>query len=225
VIRIGVLASGSGSNLQALLDGCAAGRVDGTVALVLSNVPGARALDRARAAGAPAEVLPSKGVTDRAAYDAAVAARLREHGVDLVCLAGYMRLVTPGFLRAFGPTAASRGCPRVVNIHPALLPAFPGLHGARQALDAGVKLAGCTVHFVDEGTDTGPIIAQAAVPVLDGDTEATLAARILEQEHRLYPQAIQWIAQGRLSLQGRRVHLDGATPPPERLRSPAVELA
>ena len=112
-----------------------------------------------------------------------------------------------------------------MNIHPALLPSFPGLHAPRQALPAGVKVAGCTVHFVDEGTDTGPIIAQAAVPVLDGDTEATLAARILEQEHRLYPQAIQWIAEGRLSLEGRRVRLDRATPPAERLRSPAVELA
>jgi phosphoribosylglycinamide formyltransferase-1 len=225
VIRLGVLASGGGTNLQALLDACAARRIDAEVALVLSNVPGAGALERAARAGVAGACLPSKGVADRAAYDEAVVTRLHEAGVDLVCLAGYMRLVTPGFLRAFGPSAASRGCPRVVNIHPALLPAFPGLHGARQALDAGVKLAGCTVHFVDEGTDTGPVIAQAAVPVLDGDTEATLAARILEQEHRLYPQAIQWIAQGRLSLQGRRVHLDGATPPTERLRSPAVELA
>jgi phosphoribosylglycinamide formyltransferase-1 len=213
VIRIGVLASGSGSNLQAILDACAAGRVDGTVALVLSNVPGARALDRARAAGAPAEVLPSKGVTDRAAYDAAVAARLREHGVDLVCLAGYMRLVTPAFLDAFGPAPATRGCPRVLNVHPALLPAFPGLHAQRQAVEHGARFSGCTVHFVDSGTDTGPIIVQAVVPVLPDDTEETLGARILVEEHRLYPQAVQWFAEGRLSVTGRRVSLDGAAAP------------
>jgi phosphoribosylglycinamide formyltransferase-1 len=225
VIRLGVLASGGGTNLQALLDACAEHRIDAEVALVLSNVPGAGALERAARAGVPGACLPSKGVPDRAAYDEALVARLREARVDLVALAGYMRLVTPAFLRAFGASAQSRGCPRVVNIHPALLPAFPGLHAPRQALEAGVKVAGCTTHFVDEGTDTGPIIAQAAVPVLDGDTEATLAARILEQEHRLYPQSIQWFAEGRLSLEGRRVRLDGATPPAERLRSPAAELA
>jgi len=225
LIRLGVLASGGGTNLQALLDACGSRRVDAEVALVLSNVPGAGSLERAARAGVDSACLPSKGTTDRAAYDHSVVARLRQAGVDLVCLAGYMRLVTPAFLRAFGPTAGSRGCPRVVNIHPALLPSFPGLHGPRQALEAGVKVAGCTVHFVDEGTDTGPVIAQAAVPVLDGDTEEALGARILEQEHRLYPQAIQWIAAGRLSLEGRRVRLDGATPPDERLRSPSVELA
>jgi phosphoribosylglycinamide formyltransferase-1 len=224
VIRLGVLASGGGSNLQALLDACAARRLDAEVALVLSNVPGARALERAAAAGVPHACLPSKGRTDREAYDREVVARLGEAGVDLVCLAGYMRIVTPGFLRAFGPGAATRGCPRVVNIHPALLPSFPGLHAQQQAFDAGVKLAGCTVHFVDEGTDTGPIIAQAAVPVLDGDTAETLAARILVQEHRLYPQAVQWFAQGRLSLTGRRVLVDGA-PAAGALTSPAVELA
>jgi len=225
VIRLGVLASGGGTNLQALLDACAARRIDAEVALVLSNLPGAGALERAGLAGVASACLPSKGVADRAAYDEAVVARLDQARVDLVCLAGYMRLVTPGFLRAFGPSAASRGCPRVVNIHPALLPSFPGLHAARQALAAGVKVSGCTVHFVDEGTDTGPVIAQAAVPVLGGDTEATLAARILEQEHRLYPQAIQWIAEGRLSLAGRTVRLDRAVAPGERLRSPSIEVA
>jgi phosphoribosylglycinamide formyltransferase-1 len=225
VIRLGVLASGGGSNLQALLDACAARRVDAEVALVLSNLPGAGALERATRAGVAAECLPSKGVTDRAAYDLSLVERLRAARVDLVCLAGYMRLVTPAFLRAFGPDEGTRGCPRVVNIHPALLPAFPGLHGPRQAIAAGVKLAGCTVHFVDEGTDTGPIIAQASVPVLDGDTEESLAARILEQEHRLYPQAVQWIAAGRLSLEGRRVRLDAAPAPGAALRSPTLELA
>ena len=225
MIRLGVLASGGGTNLQALLDACAGRRIDAEVALVLSNLPGAGALERATRAGVAGDCLPSKGVADREAYDQALVSRLRQARVDLVCLAGYMRLVTPGFLQAFGPSASSRGCPRVVNIHPALLPAFPGLHAQRQALAAGVKVAGCTVHFVDEGTDSGPVIVQAAVPVLDGDTEATLAARILEQEHRLYPQAVQWFAQGRLSLEGRQVRLDRAAAPTERLRSPAVELA
>ncbi len=149
---------------------------------------------------------------------------LRRHRVDLVCLAGYMRLVSPTFLRAFGPAEATRGCPRVLNIHPALLPAFPGLHAARQALDYGARIAGCTVHFVDEGTDTGPIIAQAVVPVLDRDDEASLSARIHAEEHRLYPQAVQWFAQGRLSLRGRHVVLDGAPAGASpTLRSPPIE--
>jgi phosphoribosylglycinamide formyltransferase 1 len=187
VIRLGVLASGSGTNLAALLEACRTRRIDAEVALVLSNMPGAAALERAERAGVPHACLESKGATDRAAYDAALLARLEAARVELVCLAGYMRLVTPGFLRAFGPTPATRGCPRVLNVHPALLPSFPGLHAQRQALVAGVKVAGCTVHFVDEGTDTGPIVSQAAVPVLDGDTEASLSARILVEEHRLYP--------------------------------------
>ena len=171
MIRIAVLASGGGTNLQALLDACAAGGIDGRVAVVLSNVPGAGALARAERAGVPTEVVPSKGVTDRAAHDAAMLERLARHGPDLVCLAGYMRLLTPGFLRAFGPSATSRGCPRVMNIHPGLLPSFPGIHAQRQALAYGARFAGCTVHFVDEGTDTGPIVAQAVVPVLDDDSE------------------------------------------------------
>jgi phosphoribosylglycinamide formyltransferase-1 len=221
-MRLGVLASGSGTNLQALLDAGRAGRLGAEVALVLSNVPGAKALERAAAAGVPHACLPSRGVADRAAYDAALVERLAEAGVEVVCLAGYMRLVTPAFLRAFGPTPATRGCPRVVNVHPALLPAFPGLHAQAQALAAGVKLAGCTVHFVDEGTDTGPIIAQAAVPVLDGDDEASLAARILVEEHRLYPEAVGWLAAGRLSLAGRRVLLDGAPAPAGSPRAPGV---
>lgn len=213
MIRVGVLASGGGTNLQAILDACAARRIDAEVAVVLSNVPGAGALARAEQAGVRTELLPSKGIADRAAYDSQLVDRLLAHGVELVCLAGYMRIVTPTFLRAFGPTGATRGCPRVLNIHPGLLPSFPGLHAQKQALDYGARFAGCTVHFVDEGTDTGPIIAQAVVPVLPGDTEPLLAARILEQEHRLYPQAIHWFAQGRLSLEGRHVRLDGGAPP------------
>jgi phosphoribosylglycinamide formyltransferase 1 len=225
VIRLGVLASGGGTNLQALLDATAARRIAAQVGVVISNVPGAGALERARRAGVATEVLPSKGVADRDAYDRAVVDALRSHRVDLVCLAGYMRLVTPGFLSAFGPTPESRGCPRVVNVHPGLLPAFPGLHAARQALAYGARVAGCTVHFVDEGTDTGPIIAQAVVPVLPGDDEARLQARIQVEEHRLYPQAVSWIAQGRLSIEGRVVRVDGlpATSGPAPLENPPVE--
>ncbi len=210
--RLGVLASGGGTNLQAILDACAAGRIDATVAVVAVNVPGAGALERARKAGVEALLVPSKGVADRAAYDRELAAALQARGVDLVCLCGWMRLVTPAFLAAFGPTPASRGCPRVMNIHPALLPSFPGLHAHRQALAYGARISGCTVHFVDEGTDTGPVIAQAAVPVLPGDTEETLAARVLAEEHRLYPEAIGWYAAGRLSVDGRRVRVEGAGP-------------
>jgi phosphoribosylglycinamide formyltransferase-1 len=211
VIRLGVLASGGGTNLQAILDACAARKISAEVAVVVSNVPGAGALERARRAGVRAEVLPSKGVP-RDEYDLRLVEVLRAHRVELVCLAGYMRLVTPAFLRAFGPTPESRGCPRVVNVHPGLLPSFPGLHAQRQCFEYGARFAGCTVHFVDEGTDTGPVIVQAIVPVLPGDGEEALAARILEQEHRIYPQAIQWFAEGRLSLEGRRVAVAGARP-------------
>jgi phosphoribosylglycinamide formyltransferase-1 len=216
VIRIAVLASGGGTNLQALLDGCAARRIAGEIAVVLSNVPTAGALERARRAGVATEVVPSKGRTDREAYDAELVALLATYRPDLVCLGGYMRLLTPVFLRAFGPTADSRGCPRVMNVHPGLLPSFPGLHAQRQCVDYGARVAGCTVHFVDEGTDTGPVIVQAVVPVLEGDDEAALAARILEQEHRIYARAVGWFAEGRLSLSGRRVRVDGlsgAAPP------------
>ena len=213
MIRVGILASGSGSNLQALIDAARDGRIDATVATVVCNVPGARALDRARVAGVPAELLPSKGVVDREAYDREVVARLRAQRVDLVCLAGWMRLVTPSFLEAFAPSPESRGCPRVMNVHPALLPSFPGLHAQRQALEYGVRFTGCTVHFVDSGTDTGPVIVQAAVPVLPGDDEAALSARILVEEHRVYPLAVQWFAEGRLEVRGRKVSLHDAAAP------------
>lgn len=210
MIRIAVLASGGGTNLQALLDACAAGRIDGRVEVVLSNVPGAHALERAGKAGAAVELLPSRGVADRGAYDRALVARLAPHRPDLVCLAGWMRLLGPDFLSAHGPSPSTRGCPRVMNIHPALLPAFPGLHVQQAAIDYGARFSGCTVHFVDGGTDTGPIIAQAVVPVLPGDDAASLAARILVEEHRIYPRAVEWFARGRLRLQGRRVEVDGA---------------
>ncbi len=226
MIRVGVLASGGGTNLQAILDAAGAGRIAAEVAVVVSNVPGAGALERARKAGVATEVVPSKGATDREAYDLRLVDALRGHRVDLVCLAGYMRLVTPAFLRAFGPSPASRGCPRAMNVHPGLLPSFPGLHAQRQCLEYGARFAGCTVHFVDEGTDTGPVILQAIVPVLAVDDEAALARRVLEQEHRIYPQAIHWFAEGRLSVAGRKVTVDGAGAPSlAPTTNPPVEIA
>lgn len=225
MIRLGVLASGGGTNLQAILDACAARKIAAEVAVVVSNLPGAGALERARRAGVPTEVVPSRGVADREAYDLRLVEVLRAHRVELVCLAGYMRIVTPAFLRAFGATPGSRGCPRVLNIHPGLLPSFPGLHAQRQCVEYGARFAGCTVHFVDEGTDTGPVIVQAVVPVEPGDTEETLGKRVLAQEHRLYPQAIHWFAEGRLSVEGRRVTIAGARPPPpDAVTNPVVEL-
>lgn len=201
-MRLGVLASGSGSNLQAILDACAARRIPAEVSAVVCNLAGAKALQRAEAAGVPAVLLPHRQFASREEYDRAVIAALQRHGVDLVCLAGFMRLITPVLLRAFEN--------RILNIHPSLLPSFPGMHAVRDALAAGVRVSGCTVHVVDEGTDSGPIVIQAAVPVLDGDSEETLAARILVQEHRCYPRAISLWAQGRVHLEDRRVRVDGA---------------
>jgi phosphoribosylglycinamide formyltransferase-1 len=212
MMRLGVLASGGGSNLKAILDACASGTLNARVAVVVCNVPGAGALERAARAGVPAVVLPHKGAASREAYDEALVAILREAGVELVCLAGFMRLITPILLKAFEN--------RILNIHPALLPAFPGMHGVRQAIGAGVRVAGCTVHLVDEGTDSGPIVLQAAVPVLDEDTEESLAARILLQEHRIYPRAIALFAEGRVRLEGRRVRLDVPNDPARSLVSP-----
>jgi len=197
-MNVAVLVSGSGTNLQAILDAQKAGALGSArVVVVVSNVAGVRALERAAAAGVPTEILPHKQFASREAFDQALVATLKKHGVELVALAGFMRLLTPGFLAAFPQ--------RVMNIHPALLPAFPGVHSQKQALDYGARVTGCTVHFVDEGCDTGPIIAQAAVPVLDGDDEAALTARILAEEHRLYPAAIRAVADGRVRVAGRRV--------------------
>jgi phosphoribosylglycinamide formyltransferase-1 len=197
-MNIGVLVSGSGSNLQAILDAHRRGELGGgQVVLVISNLPGVRALERARAAGVPAEVIPHQQFASREAFDGALISALQQKGVELVALAGFMRLLTPRFLHTFPG--------RVVNIHPALLPAFPGVHAQRQALDYGVRVTGCTVHFVDEGTDTGPIIAQAPVPILDSDDEATLTARILAEEHRLFPAALRAVVEGRVQVRGRRV--------------------
>ncbi|HEX6839012.1 MAG TPA: phosphoribosylglycinamide formyltransferase [Polyangia bacterium] len=197
-MKVAVLVSGSGTNLQAILDGLKAGTLGpARVVVVVSNVAGVRALERAQAAGVATEVLPHKGFPSRQAFDEALVATLRKHDVELVALAGFMRLLSPTFLTAFPQ--------RVLNIHPALLPAFPGVHAQKQALDYGARITGCTVHFVDEGCDTGPIVAQAAVPVLDGDDEAALTARILAEEHRLYPAAIRAVAEGRVHVDGRRV--------------------
>ena len=196
MIVLGVLVSGSGTNLQAILDAIRERTLDARLAVVVSNVPEAKALDRARAANVETVVVDHRGFADRAAFDAAVVEVLRARGVELVVLAGFMRLLTPALLDAFPM--------RIVNVHPALLPAFPGIHGQRQALEYGVRVAGCTVHFVDRGTDTGPIIAQATVPVLDDDDEATLTARILAKEHELLPRVLQWVADGRVSVEATK---------------------
>jgi phosphoribosylglycinamide formyltransferase-1 len=197
VLNIGVLVSGSGTNLQAIIDACARQEINARVVCVISNVADAYGLERARKADIPALHLDHRAYSGREAYDEALVATLREFGVELVVLAGFMRIITCVLLDSF-PMA-------VMNIHPALLPAFPGLHAARQALEYGTKVAGCTVHFVDCGTDTGPIIIQAPVPVLEGDTEETLSARIQKEEHRVYPEAVKLFAEGRLKVEGRKV--------------------
>ncbi|HEX8821380.1 MAG TPA: phosphoribosylglycinamide formyltransferase [Archangium sp.] len=194
--KVGVLVSGSGSNLQALLDACARPDFPAEVAVVVSNVPTAFALERARKAGVPTVVLDHKTFGARADFEKALGETLVSAGVEWVCLAGFMRLLGADFLGRFPG--------KVLNIHPSLLPAFPGMHAQRQALERGVKLAGCTVHFVDPGTDTGPIIAQAVVPVLPEDDEATLTARILKEEHRLYPLVVKLATTGAVRLEGGR---------------------
>ncbi len=215
-LKIGVLASGGGTNLQAIIDRCQDGSLPAEIALVLSNNPGAGALERAKKAGLPTCCIDHREYASREEFDRAVVAALRTAGVELVVLAGFMRLITDIFLDAFPG--------RIMNIHPALLPAFPGLHVQKKALEYGARFAGCTVHFVDNGVDTGPIILQAVVPVLQDDTEETLAQRILEQEHRIYPRAIELFAQGRLRIEGRRVLIDPPlSPDPTALVNPPLE--
>jgi len=195
--RIGVLLSGRGSNFEALADSISAGRIpNAEIAIVVSNREGAPGIDRARARGLATRVIPSKGL-EREPYDRQVVAALHEANVDLVCLAGYMRLLSPHFVAVFPQ--------RILNIHPSLLPSFPGLESQKQALDYGVKFAGCTVHFVDENLDAGPIVLQAVVPVEDDDTEDTLSARILKEEHRIYSEAVRIVLEGKFTLEGRRV--------------------
>jgi phosphoribosylglycinamide formyltransferase-1 len=195
--RIGVLLSGRGSNFEALADSVAAGRIpNAEIAIVISNKPDARGLERAKARGIETRLIPSKGL-EREAYDRQVAAVLREYKVDLICLAGYMRLLSPYFVAEFPQ--------RILNIHPSLLPSFPGLESQKQALDYGVKVAGCTVHFVDENLDAGPIIVQAVVPVQDSDDEQALSERILKEEHRIYTEAVKIILDGKFKIVARRV--------------------
>ncbi len=194
--RIGILLSGRGSNFEAIAENVAEGRIDAAIAVVISNRPEARGLETARARGINAVCIPSKGL-EREAYDRLVVAELKKNQVDLVCLAGFMRLLSAYFVREF-PL-------RILNIHPALLPSFPGLDAQHQALEHGVRISGCTVHFVDENLDSGPIVVQAAVPVLDDDTADTLSARILKEEHRIYSEAIRLVLSGNYRVEGRRV--------------------
>ncbi len=195
--RIGVLLSGRGSNFEALAESVSAGHIpNAEIAIVVSNREGAPGIALANSRGIATSVIPSKGL-EREDYDRQVVAVLNEHKVDLVCLAGYMRLLSPYFVAAF-PN-------RILNIHPSLLPSFPGLESQRQALEYGVKFAGCTVHFVDENLDAGPIVLQAVVPVKDEDTEATLSERILAEEHRIYAEAVKIVLEGEYNISGRRV--------------------
>lgn len=200
-LPIGVLISGGGTNLQAIVDAIAAKRLDASIEVVLSNRADAYGLVRARNHGIFTEVLDHKKFPSREAFDQAVVDILRGRGVELVVLAGFMRLLSPVFIKAYSN--------RIMNIHPALLPSFPGLHVQKKAVEHGVRFAGCTVHFVNEECDEGPIIIQAVVPVFPDDTEETLTARILKQEHRIYPRAIQLYSEGRLRVDGRRVLVDG----------------
>jgi phosphoribosylglycinamide formyltransferase-1 len=196
-LPVGVLASGRGSNLQAILDAAASGGLGAEVRVVACDVPEAYALQRARSRAVPAVFVDPRQPGGKEAFERCLVGVLREHGVELVVLAGYMRVVGPILLGAFPG--------RILNIHPSLLPAFPGLHVQRQAIEHGARFSGCTVHFVDAGVDTGPIVIQAVVPVLEDDTEEALAERILRQEHRIFPRAIRLFAEGRLRLEGRRV--------------------
>ena len=200
-LRVGVLASGRGSNFEALLEAAEAGRLPAVMAVLISDRGAAPALAIARAHGVEALFLDPKQYPSREAHEKAMIAALEERRVGLMCHAGYMRILTATYIGHFRD--------RALNIHPSLLPAFPGLHAQRQALEHGVKVAGATVHFADDGVDTGPIVLQAAVPVLEGDTEETLSRRILAEEHRIYPEAVRLFAEGRLTIEGRRVHIRG----------------
>ena len=216
-LRVAVLASGRGSNLQAVIDAIEAGQVHATIVAVISNKKDVAALERARKHSLPdlfVDPKPFVGRPDsREAYDRALLEVLEKHNVELVLLAGYMKIVTAVLVNAYAN--------RMMNIHPSLLPSFPGLEVQKKAIEWGCKLAGCTVHFVTEGVDEGPIILQAAVPILDGDTPDTLAARILVQEHKIYPRAVQLFSEGRLQVDGRRVRIDGGHPAGEAIISPS----
>ncbi|GAW92165.1 phosphoribosylglycinamide formyltransferase [Calderihabitans maritimus] len=201
LLKLGVLASGRGSNLQAIIDAIERNELDASIEVVISNRAGAKALERAKNHNIPAIYVDPKEYTGKEEYDLALVKVLKRYEVELVVLAGFMRLLTPRFIEHF-PN-------RIVNIHPSLLPAFPGLEAQKQAWEYGVRYSGCTVHFVDENMDTGPIIDQEVVPVYQDDTAETLAERILEREHRLYPRVLQWIAEGRVKVRGRKVYISG----------------
>ena len=204
-LSLGVLVSGSGSNLQAIIDHIEQHRLDAVIAVVISNNPDAYALKRAEKHHIPTAVITHEAFPSREEFDRAMADKLESYNVDLIVMAGFMRILSSHILNRFPQ--------RIMNIHPALLPSFPGLHGQRQALQYGVKFSGCTVHFVDAGVDSGPVIIQAVVPVLDADTEDTLSARILREEHRIYSQAIQWYAEGRIQIHDRRVKISSSDLP------------
>ena len=212
-LRIVVLISGSGSNLQAIMDACAGGGIDGEVVAVISNQADAFGLARARRAGIPTAVLDHRAFDSREAFDQALAERIDRYRPELVALAGFMRILTPDFVRHYAG--------RMLNIHPSLLPHFQGLHTHRRALEAGHQVHGASIHFVTEELDGGPVVLQAEVPVLPDDDEQTLAARVLEQEHRIYPTVIQWFAEGRLSLDPERGVMLDHEPLPEPVRWPA----
>jgi len=214
LLRLVVLVSGRGSNLEAIVRGCRDGGIPATVAAVISNKPGAAALEYARQAGITTEVVDPREHQDRETYDRALMTTIDRHRPGLVVLAGFMRVLTAAFVRHYDG--------RLINIHPALLPQFRGLDTHARALAAGVSRHGASAHFVTEDLDAGPVIVQAQVPVLDGDTAETLAARVLEQEHRIYPLAIRWFAEGRLSIDGGRVLLDGTRRPEQGLVDPPL---
>ncbi len=216
-VRLGVLVSGSGTNLQSILDASRTGKIDAEVIVVISNKPDAYALERAKRAGIETVVVESKGFATREDYDRELVKVLKKRNVQLVVLAGFMRIVTPVLIQEFPM--------RIMNIHPALLPSFPGLHAQKKALEYGVKFSGCTVHFVTEDVDAGPIIIQAVVPVYENDTEETLRERILEQEHRIYPQAIQLFSEGRLKVEGRRVRISNCEEPDNlKIENPVAKV-
>ena len=216
-LKLGVLASGRGSNLQSIIDAVEANKLDARIRVVISDNQDALALSRAEKHGIPACFIGPKAFASREDYDRELVRVLKEHQVELVALAGFMRIMTPSFVSSFPQ--------RILNIHPALLPAFPGLRVQRAVLKYAVKFSGATVHIVDEGVDTGPIVIQAAVPVLDGDSEEELAERILKEEHKIYPQAIQWFAQGRVKVSGRSVVIEGVSSPEgQSLFNPPLEM-
>jgi phosphoribosylglycinamide formyltransferase 1 len=215
VLRIGVLASGRGSNFQSILNAIAQGKLRSDVSVLITDNPSAYAIERAKKNGIEFLVMRPSEYSSRDEYYSKIAGELSKRDTELIVLAGFMRIVGRPLIDAFPA--------RIMNIHPALLPAFPGLHGQKQALEYGVRISGCTVHFVDEGMDTGPIIIQAAVPVLQGDTEETLSARILECEHEIYPEAIRLFAEGRIEVRGRHVQIKNYTAVNSSFTNPGVD--